>query len=653
MTRIKNSYHSYVIRRLASLFYMPKKKKLKKLKKYFWDQWWKQAMLVVLSLLILIVITGQVYALAYSDKVYPGVVVGSFPVGGLTFFEAEETIESGMENLRENGLVFVFRDRTVTVPMVVATTEDPDLSYEIIAYDISPTISVVSSFGRQGNFFENWYERVSGIFRHTIITPQYTWRVGKVVEILKGNLTTIERPAKDATLVIRNGKAEIESESDGIVFNYQQAIIGAQLQLDSLIFTPISLKLTRDVPELTKDMAELLVPEVESLLRKTGVTITFEDGNSWYWPSSAVNNLLEIRLSDSDEKALQIGISTKGLEILLEPIEKTITIEPQEPRFALEEGRVIEFKTSANGRRLVFSDTQRAWEDLLLNSEVLVEELEPIVEVIEPRQRISDVNDLGITELLGVGKSGFAGSPPNRRHNIKIGAEAVNGTLIPPGEEFSLLETLGTIDGPTGYLQELVIKGNETIPEYGGGLCQIGTTTFRGTLAAGLPITARRNHSYSVPYYYDDQGKPGTDATIYDPAPDYRFKNDTENYVLISTRISGDDLFFEYWGTKDGRKVVQSETRTWDYVPPPETKYVETLDLPVGEVKCTESPHAGIKAAFDYTVTYTDGTVKEETFKSQYRPWQEVCLIGVEELSEEAEEAVEEENLDEGDFSLN
>jgi vancomycin resistance protein YoaR len=284
---------------------------------------------------------------------------------------------------------------------------------------------------------------------------------------------------------------------------------------------------------------------------------------------------------------------------------------------------------------------------------VLVEELEPIVEVIEPRQRISDVNDLGITELLGVGKSGFAGSPPNRRHNIKIGAEAVNGTLIPPGEEFSLLETLGTIDGPTGYLQELVIKGNETIPEYGGGLCQIGTTTFRGTLAAGLPITARRNHSYSVPYYYDDQGKPGTDATIYDPAPDYRFKNDTENYVLISTRISGDDLFFEYWGTKDGRKVVQSETRTWDYVPPPETKYVETLDLPVGEVKCTESPHAGIKAAFDYTVTYTDGTVKEETFKSQYRPWQEVCLIGVEELSEEAEEAVEEENLDEGDFSLN
>jgi vancomycin resistance protein YoaR len=621
-----------------------KKKIIKNVKKYVWGKWWNQTLTVLLTLIVLAVLTGQVYAFVYKDKVYPGVVVGSFPVGGLTISEAEKTIESSLDNLRENGLSFVFRDRTVTVPMVSTATEDPDLSYEIISYDITPTILEIGNYGKSGNFFENWEQRVSGIFSRVNIRPEYTWRTGKVIEILKENLSSLERPAKDANLIIKNGRVEINEEKEGITFNYQKAITQADIQLDSLIFTPIELKLKKDIPEFKKEEVELLLPAAEKVVKKTGITITFEDNKSWYWPSSAINNLLEARLKEEEKRVLEIGISKSGLEEMLEPIINSINIEPQEPRFAIEEGKVVEFKTSENGRSIDIDETWEKWEKLFLSLETDEKKFEPVVKVIEPMQRISDVNDLGITELLGVGTSSFAGSPLNRRHNIKIGAESVNGTIIPPGEEFSLLKTLGTIDDTTGYLPELVIKGNETIPEFGGGLCQIGTTTFRGTLSAGLKVTARRNHSYSVSYYYDDKGKPGTDATIYDPAPDYRFKNDTENHVLISTHIIGDELFFEYWGTKDGRKIVQSDTRTWDIVPPPETKYVETLDLPVGETKCTESPHFGIKAAFDYEVTYSDGTVNEETFSSQYRPWQEVCLIGVEELSEEAEEAIEDES---------
>ncbi|MBI4122647.1 MAG: VanW family protein [Parcubacteria group bacterium] len=297
-------------------------------------------------------------------------------------------------------------------------------------------------------------------------------------------------------------------------------------------------------------------------------------------------------------------------------------------------------------------ETWKSWEKVLLAEDAPV--LTPVVDTVAPKQEVAALNNLGIREILGVGTSNFAGSPPNRRHNIRVGAEAVNGTLIPPGEEFSLLATLGTIDGSTGYLPELVIKGNKTTPEYGGGLCQIGTTTFRGTLAAGLPVTARRNHSYTVAYYFDEHGLPGTDATIYNPAPDYRFKNDTENHVLIVTRIEGNELFFEYWGTKDGRTVAQSDTRVWDRVSPPPTKYIETLDLPVGTRKCTESPHAGIKAAFDYAITYADGAKNETTFFSQYRPWQEVCLVGVEALSEEVfEEGVGVEGADNSAATVN
>jgi len=604
----------------------------KTISRYLWRHWWDRLLTVALFLFVFLAATAEAFAWTYQNKIYPGVFIGSVPVGGMTRTEAETAIDATIDLLREHRLVFVFRDRTVTVPMVLAATDDPDLSYEVISYDVQATVARALQHGR-GQGAGIWYQRTLGLFQRISLEPTYVWREETVREILSENLAALETPAQDAMLDLSNGIPRIHPAREGIVFDYGAAVHQANAQLSGLVFTPIQIKLKREVPQLTQDMAASVLADVTAMLRTQEVRIVY-DTNTWFWPASSVNDLLEIRLTE--QGAAAVGISDARLFTLLKPITEAIDIEPQEPKFALEAGKVVEFKTSADGRRVSPEATRIAWEEQLFDPDIL--EVTPVVTVVEPKQRIADVNDLGIAELLGTGKSSFAGSPRNRRHNIRIGAESVNGTIVPPAEEFSLIETLGTIDDTTGYLPELVIKGNKTIPEYGGGLCQIGTTTFRATLASGLPVTARRNHSYTVSYYFDDDGLPGTDATIYYPAPDYRFLNDTGSNVLILTRIEGDILFFEFWGAKDGRTVEQSKTRVWDRVPPPPTKYVETLDLKPGEIKCTESPHNGLKAAFDYTITYDDGTVSAETFTSSYRPWQEVCLVGVEELSEEVGE---------------
>jgi len=156
------------------------------------------------------------------------------------------------------------------------------------------------------------------------------------------------------------------------------------------------------------------------------------------------------------------------------------------------------------------------------------------------------IADLGIREIVATGYSNFAGSPANRRHNIRVGAEKFNGLLIEPGETFSFTANLGDVDAANGYLPELVIKNNETTPEYGGGLCQVSTTAFRAALNGGLPILARKAHSYPVSYY-----RPyGTDATIYVPNPDLKFANNTRSHILVQTRITGNFLYFEFFGTK-------------------------------------------------------------------------------------------------------
>jgi len=294
------------------------------------------------------------------------------------------------------------------------------------------------------------------------------------------------------------------------------------------------------------------------------------------------------------------------------------------PRFEIKNGRVTSWQTGKNGRELDLDSSANEITKTLLEEK---NETTLITKEVTAENLTAD-NNLQIKEKIGTGYSNFTGSSVSRRHNISTGAATLHGLLIKPGEEFSLIKTLGDVSAETGYLPELVIKGDKTVPEFGGGLCQVGTTIFRTALASGLPITMRQNHSYRVSYYEPA----GTDATIYIPQPDLRFINDTGNYVLIQARIDKNNLYFDFWGTKDGRVATTTAPVIYNIVKPEATKIIESDSLKPGEKKCTESSHNGADAYFDYTVTYpeesTTTPVHERRFKSHYIPWRAVCLIG-------------------------
>jgi len=356
---------------------------------------------------------------------------------------------------------------------------------------------------------------------------------------------------------------------------------------------------------------------------------------NWVIDKKTLANLLELKKSidtSVEKEKIHIGFNeNKVKKYFEENILKKARLDPQNAKFEIKNGRVVEFQQSKDGFEVNFD----ASFNLLENKFIGEGERNITLAITELKSKLhtQDVNDIGINEIIGTGHSNFSGSSQNRIHNISTGAAAINGLIIKPDEEFSLLKALGKIDKDNGYLQELVIKGNETIAEYGGGLCQIGTTLFRTVLQSGLPVTMRRNHSYRVSYYEPA----GTDATIYDPWPDFKFINDTKNNILIQTRIEGNDIYFDFWGTKDGRTVELTDPTIHNITKPGPTKLIETLDLPVGEKKCTEHAHNGADAYFDYTVTYDEENIVEKRFTSHYVPWQEVCLIGVEKLSSDKE----------------
>lgn len=571
----------------------------------------------------------------YKDKVYPGVHIGELYLGGKTSEEIRSLIVSRINIFNNEGIGFsVEQDKTTIYPITISP--DNIATYDLIVFDADNTIDGIMRFGRDKSFLANISAKASSMIFKRYQPVFYSLDEEKTKIILKNNFSTLETPPKNAEIVYRpepDEKIEISSEETGWTIDYGEGVMILKNKLAVLDNSPISLAKKINHPDIFKKDCLNIEKKAEHFLSKAPLILK-NNGEKWTIDKADIASWLSLKInpdhkdsSDQQDKIL-VAINPESVKKTLQnKIGPQINKNPTNAKFRIANGRIAEFQAQSNGQEMDLDATYKAIDSEFFSGDK--KEVSLVVNEIKSDLGLAEVNDLGLTEIIATGESNFAGSPKNRRHNIKVGADAVNGSLIKPGEEFSLLKVLGDISSSTGYLPELVIKQNKTVPEYGGGLCQIGTTVFRAALASGFPITERRNHSYRVGYYEPA----GTDATIYDPWPDFRFINDTENYILIQSRIKGYFLYFDVWGTKDGRVTEQTKSTIYNIVKPAPAKIIETLDLRPGEKKCSEKAHNGADAYFDYTVTYPNGEIKEKRFSSHYVPWQEVCLLGVKEFS--------------------
>lgn len=250
------------------------------------------------------------------------------------------------------------------------------------------------------------------------------------------------------------------------------------------------------------------------------------------------------------QKKSKFEFADKMISAFLDDLGRQFDKDPENAKLGIEDGRVSAFSLSNKGMQLDKEKSLKIILDRLENKDT-TNPIELAYNEIDPEISTGAIENLGITSLIGEGRSNFRGSPKNRIFNINVATSRYNGVLIKPGAEFSFVQVLGPVDGEHGYLPELVIKKDKTEPEFGGGICQVSTTAFRAAIMSGLQITARRNHAYPVSYYNPQ----GMDATVYIPKPDLRFFNNTPGYILIQTKIEGTQLIFQFYGTDDGRKT--------------------------------------------------------------------------------------------------
>jgi vancomycin resistance protein YoaR len=244
-----------------------------------------------------------------------------------------------------------------------------------------------------------------------------------------------------------------------------------------------------------------------------------------------------------------------------------------------------------------------------------------------PELSTADVQTMGLSSLGSQFVTYFDPRNASRANNIALAAKLVDGTLVKPGETFSLNASMGPRTANRGFDYAPVIAADNVLRQgVGGGICQYATTLFNAVFFAGLPVVEREAHSLYISHY-----PIGRDATVAWGAIDFKFRNDTGRSIMIRSWIDGGALTVAVVG-KTGREVTYTTSDFYDVRKPAHGKsdprVIHDDDLGPGVIRW-EQGIDGRTVKVQRTVKERGGEVLfRDTFVSTYSPLDWVKRVG-------------------------
>jgi vancomycin resistance protein YoaR len=498
-------------------------------------------LLLIITIILIVVIFFVVLNTINSNKMNYGMEISGISVGGLSKEDATDKMNSSVLKLFDENFKLIYDNYIWTVNL-------KNLGVEI---DMPRTIDLAYGYGRQRNFLVNAWQQFKSFLGYNL-KPVWNINDNKLEKFLRENLSSIHQPAKDSLLAYNKTTQEfiVTPSRDGVIVDKNKLKKEMDKTINNFSVNDILLFLIDTKPQIIESEAKNLIPQAEEMLTRVPISIIVNGKEIDKIGQDTILELMDPVPNLNDNK----------IENYLISLAPFVAQEPVDAQLTVVDGKVTNFSLSQDGIKLDINDNINTIKNGIFDNK---KEIILKTENTKPKISTKDINNLGITSLLAKGSSNFAGSAASRITNIRIGAAQFNGVLIKPNEEFSFDILLGEVGPEQGYKPGLVIKENKMVPEYGGGLCQVSTTTFRAAIYAGLEITQRFPHAFPVKFYNPQ----GFDATIYPPSPDLRFINNTPGYILIQTMVIGNELIFEFYGTDDGRKVEVIGPEQYDIQP--------------------------------------------------------------------------------------
>src|SRR5829696_2422905 len=596
---------------------------------------------VVLFLALMIIWTLG-FQLLYAGRIFPGVSVAGVDLSGLTPSDAAVKLNQTLA-YPINGKI-LFRDGEkawVATPAELGMVFDPSSS-AVTAYKL----------GRSGGLFGALSGQIRAGAAGIHVPPVIVFDERVAFQYLSLIASQLNQPLMEASLKLEGTNVVTQPGQVGRELKIDATMVYLAGQLQTFSDGEVPLVVQELQPQLLDVSAQaetarqiLSQPLTLTVPNATGV----DSGPYVYNPEIVANLIVAQRVQDGDQQRIEVLLSPRGLKDLLIPVKTQVDRLASDAKFVFnDETLQLEvMQESSVGRELDIDASIKAINEAIGRGEhtvsLVVNETQPRVAATATGQ------ELGITQLIWSETSYFYGSSAERMQNIEAAAQQFHGVLVAPGETFSMGAHLGDVSLDNGFAEALIIYGGRTIKGVGGGVCQVSTTLFRAVFNAGFPIVERYSHAYRVSYYEQmpgggiDPRLVGLDATVYFPLVDFKFTNDSPNWILMETYMGSSSLTWKFYSTSDGRSVTYDTTGPTNVVTAPTPLFEENSELNKNEMKQVDWAANGADVNVTRTVWKNGAVYFQDTVTTHYEPWQAICQYGPD--SKNPEKLADEKNL--------
>jgi len=564
------------------------------------------------------------FYLIFLNRILPGVTLNGTSLAGLTESQAEQVISSTY-SFPQTGHILLQNDQsawTVSPAQLGVFLDAPDTARQALAVGRAHPLEL----------FETTLFGVT-------TSPAFIFDQQIAVQYLLGLSAQVNQPVKEAGLSIDNAQVTVTQGQPGRVLDIAASLQAISQQIAKMQDGVVQLAVSETQPKLL-DVSQQ-GEQVKAILSQPLTLSLPADQNKpaagpWMIQPVDLAGLLSFTdAQDGSNATIDVTVNPPLMDAYLRSIENQIDQGPQNARFTFNDnsGQLELIQSAVLGRRLNIDASVSAINAALLKGQHMAA-LQ--LDVTQPQVADSATGaQLGITELVYQYTSYFRLSPDDRVQNIQTAAARFHGLLVAPGATLSMSDELGDISLDNGYAEAPIILGDQTIQGVGGGVCQVSTTLFRTAFFAGYPIVERYPHAYRVGYYEQtasghDADLAGLDATVFVPLVDFKFKNDSSNWLLMETYVNtqNDSLTWKFYSTKDGRTVDWNSTGPTDLTDPPDPVYIENPDLPSGKINQTDYAVQGATVAVDRTVTRDGKVIDSDHIVTKYEPWPDIYDYG-------------------------
>jgi vancomycin resistance protein YoaR len=417
----------------------------------------------------------------------------------------------------------------------------------------------------------------------------------------------IDDPPFPGTVSVENGVARALPPRPGRKLVGDEALRAvSEAVARGLVQAPVVLHASEEVPKLVPGSLERALEQARRALAQR---VVLEAGaRRLELEPVELGALLVCRVT---EDVPTIGIDADRFEAWLAPRRASLEAPPREATFEVSATDEVKVVAGAAGVKLVTEAVSQAlW--VAAQSDSRRAEL-PLLSEPPPARSTEQAEALGIRRMVGAFTTRHPCCQP-RVENIHRVAALLDGLVVEPGQQVSVNAVVGPRTLKNGFVLAPSIEDGEMIDTIGGGVSQFATTLFNALFRAGYEILERKPHTYWFPRY-----PMGIEATLSWPRPDLVFKNDTSAGLLVKTSFTDKSITVKLYGDVGGRRVATSVSERRDIVKPT-VELLPNRAVPPDEEEVKEGGMIGWSVLVERTVTFADGSKREDKRKVTYKP---------------------------------